>query len=116
MSEHEGEAQELPPVEVCGCKCYNGFVMITAYVLVRANARWVKSLGEAIAELPHVTEVYSVTGPYDFVVILSLKEIEELESVVTQGILALEGIERTETLLAFRHYPKKILDQGFGID
>jgi DNA-binding Lrp family transcriptional regulator len=97
--------------------CYTRLIaMVTAYVLVRAHAQRIKDLGEEIAEIPQVTEVYSVTGPYDFIVVLKLKDIEELEDAITKGILQLEGVERTKTLLAFRHYPKKLLDQGFGID
>ena len=89
--------------------------MITAFVLIRAQGRAIQALGEAIAELPQVDEVYSVTGPYDLVALLRLKDLEELDDAVTQGILALEGVERTETLLAFRAYPRRLLDQGFSL-
>ncbi|GAB5602642.1 Lrp/AsnC ligand binding domain-containing protein [Thermus sp. FJN-A] len=89
--------------------------MITAFVLIRARGDRIAALGEAIAELPQVAEVYSVTGPFDLVALLRLKDIEELDDAVTQGILALEGVERTETLLAFRAYPRKLLDQGFAL-
>ena len=89
--------------------------MITAFVLIRARGNRVQALGEAIAELPQVGEVYSVTGPYDLVALVRLKDVEELDDVVTQGILALEGVERTETLLAFRAYPRRLLDQGFAL-
>ncbi|MCS6867753.1 MAG: Lrp/AsnC ligand binding domain-containing protein [Thermus sp.] len=89
--------------------------MVTAIVLIRAKGSRIPALGEAIAELPHVAEVYSVTGPFDLVAILRLRDIEELDEVVTQGILALEGVERTETLLAFRTFPRRLLDQGFAL-
>ncbi len=88
--------------------------MITAFVLIRARGDRIATLGEAIAELPQMAEVYSVTGPFDLVALLRLKDLEELDDAVAQGILALEGVERTETLLAFRAYPKKPLDQGFA--
>ncbi|GGM94097.1 AsnC family transcriptional regulator [Thermus composti] len=89
--------------------------MITAFVLIRAKGDRIAALGELIAELPQVAEVYSVTGPFDLVALLRLKDIEELDEVVTQGILGLPGVERTETLLAFRAYPRKLLDQGFSL-
>ena len=89
--------------------------MITAFVLIRPRGNRVQALGEAIAELPQVAEVYSVTGPYDLVALVRLKDVEELDDVVTQGILSLEGVERTETLLAFRAYPRRRLDQGFAL-
>lgn len=93
---------------------YDG-AMITAFVLIRPRGNRVQALGEAIAELPQVAEVYSVTGPYDLVALVRLKDVEELDDVVTQGILSLEGVERTETLLAFRAYPRRLLDQGFAL-
>ncbi|WP_243094137.1 Lrp/AsnC family transcriptional regulator [Thermus thalpophilus] len=89
--------------------------MITAFVLIRARGDRIAALGEAIAELPQVAEVYSVTGPFDLVALLRLKDVEELDEAVTQGILGLPGVERTETLLAFRAYPRKLLDQGFSL-
>ncbi len=89
--------------------------MLTAFVLIQAEGRQIVSLGEAIAELPQVAEVYSVTGPYDLIAILRLKDVEELDDVVTQGILSFHGVKRTETLLAFRAYPKRLLDMGFSI-
>jgi len=89
--------------------------VITAFVLIRARGDRIAALGEAIAELPQVAEVYSVTGPFDLLALLRLKDLEELDDAVTQGILVLEGVERTETLLAFRAYPKKLLDQGFAL-
>ena len=89
--------------------------MITAFVLIRPRGNRVQALGEAIAELPQVAEVYSVTGPYDLVALVRLKDVEELDDVVTQGILSLEGVERTETLLAVRAYPRRLLDQGFAL-
>jgi DNA-binding Lrp family transcriptional regulator len=49
------------------------------------------------------------------VALVRLKDVEELDDVVTQGILSLEGVERTETLLAFRAYPRRLLDQGFAL-
>lgn len=89
--------------------------MITAFVLIRAKGPRIGALGEAIAEIPQVAEVYSVTGPYDLIALLRLKDLEELDQVVTQGILALDGVERTETLLGFRAYPRRLLDQGFAL-
>ena len=53
--------------------------MITAFVLIRARGNRVQALGEAIAELPQVGEVYSVTGPYDLVALVRLKDVEELD-------------------------------------
>lgn len=68
-----------------------------------------------IAELPGVAEVYSVTGEWDLIALLRLTDFEQLDDVVTMGLRKMPGVERTQTFLAFRAYPKKLLEQGFGL-
>ncbi|KGQ23124.2 Lrp/AsnC family transcriptional regulator [Thermus filiformis] len=89
--------------------------MVTAFVFIQARKDLIPSTGEALAEMEGVAEVYSVTGPWDLIAVLRLKDLEALDEVVTQGIHALPGVERTETHLAFRTYPRRLLDQGFGL-
>ncbi len=79
-----------------------------AFVFIQARKDLIPETGERLAELPGVAEVYSVTGPW-------LKDLEALDEVVTRGIHALAGVEKTETHLAFRTYPRKLLDQGFSL-
>lgn len=88
--------------------------MITAFIPLRARGNRLATSGEPTPERPGVAEVYSVSGAYARVVVLRLRNLEELNDAVTQGILALEGVERAERLLAFRAYPRKLLDQGFA--
>ncbi len=89
--------------------------MITAFVLIQARRDVIAQTGSAIAELPGVAEVYSVTGEWDLIAILRLKAFEQLDEVVTQGLRSLAGVERTQTLLAVRAYPSRLLEQGFNI-
>lgn len=89
--------------------------MITAFVLIQARREHISETGQAIAELPGVAEVYSVTGEWDLIALLRLSDFEKLDDVVTMGLRKLAGVERTQTLLAFRAYPPKLLEQGFNI-
>lgn len=89
--------------------------MITAFVLIQARPEQIAQTGPAIAELPGVAEVYSVTGEWDLIAILRLDAFEQLDQAVTQGLRGLPGVVRTQTLLAFRAYPNKLLEQGFNI-
>ncbi len=41
--------------------------MVTAIVLVKADVARIPETGEQIAQIPQVTEVYSVTGEFDLV-------------------------------------------------
>jgi DNA-binding Lrp family transcriptional regulator len=89
--------------------------VITAVVLVQCEIDEIPEAAEAIAELEGVTEVYSVAGEFDLVAIVRVRAHEELATVIPQGIARVEGVERTETLIAFQVYSKHDLDRLFAI-
>lgn len=89
--------------------------MVTAIVMVQAERQRVQETAEALAGVPSVREVYSVTGEWDIVAILKLSRYEDLDDVVTGHLRKVEGITRTQTMLAFRTYNEALLDQGFGV-
>jgi DNA-binding Lrp family transcriptional regulator len=89
--------------------------MITAFVLIDAERGQVGALAQRLAELPGVAEVYSVSGRHDLVAIARVAEADDLSVLVTDGLAALPGIARTETLLAFRAYSRHDLDSLFDV-
>jgi DNA-binding Lrp family transcriptional regulator len=89
--------------------------VITAVVLVQCEIDEIPEAAQAIAELEGVTEVYSVAGEFDLVAIVRVRAHEELATVIPQGIARVEGVERTETLIAFQVYSKHDLDRLFAI-
>ncbi|WP_394649208.1 Lrp/AsnC family transcriptional regulator [uncultured Deinococcus sp.] len=89
--------------------------MVTAIVMLQAERQRIQETAEALAGVPGVREVYSVTGDWDIVAILKLAQYEELDDVVTGHLRKVEGIVRTQTMLAFRTYSEDLLDQGFGV-
>mgnify|MGYP002682571881 CR=1 FL=1 len=68
-----------------------------------------------LADVPGVTEVYSVAGDYDLVAVVRVKEHEQLADVVTRNLLKMEGIARTNTLIAFKSYSRKDLERMWEI-
>jgi DNA-binding Lrp family transcriptional regulator len=89
--------------------------MITALVLLRVARGEVNAVAEKLAEMEGITEVYSVAGRYDLVAIIRVKENEKLAELVTNHIRKIEGIEKSETLIAFRVYSRYDLDMAFSI-
>ena len=83
--------------------------MITALVLLTVEPGRVKSLAEELLDVRGVTEVYSVAGSVDLVVIARVREHDELSDLVTEHISARPGILSTETLIAFRAFTKRDL-------
>jgi DNA-binding Lrp family transcriptional regulator len=89
--------------------------MTHAVVLVRAERSALSDLGGRLAELDGVTEVYSVTGEWDFVAILRVRAPEDLARVVTERLAAVEGIDRTYTMVAFEAFSRHDLEAMFSI-
>jgi DNA-binding Lrp family transcriptional regulator len=89
--------------------------MTHAVVLVSAERSALADLGGRLAELEGVAEVYSVTGEWDFVAILRVRAPEDLARVVTERLGAVDGIDRTYTMVAFEAYSRHDLEAMFSI-
>jgi DNA-binding Lrp family transcriptional regulator len=89
--------------------------VIHAIVLIGAERAALGSLGGELAGLDGVAEAYSVTGEWDFVAVLRLREHDQLAEVVTKGISQLSGVTRTQTLVAFEVYSRHDLEALFSV-
>lgn len=89
--------------------------MITTIVLVRAEPALIPKVAQTLAEIEGVTEVYSVSGDWDLVVIVRVAEYEMIASVVTETFPTVQGLVRTQTLTAFRAYSKRDMQQAWDI-
>ena len=89
--------------------------MITAIVLLRADVHSIPETGQAIAELPAVSEVYSVAGPWDLVAIVRVHSQEELGNTITQRIDKIAGIAASETLLGLQVFSRHDLERLFSL-
>ncbi|MCX7791966.1 MAG: Lrp/AsnC ligand binding domain-containing protein [Chloroflexaceae bacterium] len=50
--------------------------MVTAFVMIHCEAQRISDVAQAVAELPHVAEVYSVTGDVDIIAVLRVTAYE----------------------------------------
>ena len=89
--------------------------MVTAIVLLNAARGRVKGVAETLAGIEGISEVYSVGGRYDLVVIIRVATNEALADLVTERLQGLDGIEETETLIAFRAQSRHDLESMFSI-
>ena len=89
--------------------------MITTIVLIRAEPASVPVTAQRLAEIDGVTEVYSVSGDWDLVAIVRVPHFDDIAKVVTEVFPTVPGIQRTQTLTAFRAYSKKDLQQAWDI-
>lgn len=89
--------------------------MITAIVLVKTAVDRVNEVAEALADLPSVTEVYSVTGEIDLVALVRVRAHEDLAQVIPGGLNKVDGVVSTETHVAFRAYSRHDLEAAFSL-
>ena len=89
--------------------------MIHAVVLIEAERAAIANLGGALTDVDGVAEAYSVTGEWDFVAILRVRNPEEVANVVTHRFAEIEGIKRTHTLVAFEVFSQHDLEALFSI-
>ncbi len=89
--------------------------MTHAIVLIEAERSAMPTLGSRLADVEGVAEAYSVTGEWDFVAILRVREPDKLATLVTGGLAQVEGIKRTHTMVAFEVFSQHDLEALFSI-
>ncbi|HEY3081932.1 MAG TPA: Lrp/AsnC ligand binding domain-containing protein [Chloroflexota bacterium] len=89
--------------------------MINAIVLINVVRGRVPQVAQTLADMPEVSEVFSVTGDYDLVAVVRVKEYEQMAEVVPARIDRVDGIEQTTTLMAFKVYSRHDLEHIFSL-
>lgn len=89
--------------------------MISAIVLINTERSRVNAVADALGDIAGISEVYSVAGAYDLVAIIRVADNEALARVVTEHMLKVSGITKTETLIAFQAFSKHDLERMFSI-
>ena len=89
--------------------------MIAAVVLITAERGALPNLGESLAAVKGVSEVYSVTGEIDFIAMVRAREHDELADIVTRRIAQVPGVAKTATHVAFKAYSRHDLEAMFAI-
>ncbi len=89
--------------------------MITAIVLVKVEVDKIPEVAEALADIPGVSEVYSVTGEVDLIAMVRVREHDELADVIAGSLNKVPGVLATETHIAFRTYSRHDLEAAFSL-
>ena len=89
--------------------------MISAIVLIKADVARIPEAAQAIAEIEGISEVYSVTGNVDLIAVARVAKHEDLADVIADRLNKVEGVQETETHIAFRTYSSQDLEAAFAI-
>ncbi|MCI4368623.1 MAG: Lrp/AsnC ligand binding domain-containing protein [Thermoplasmata archaeon] len=78
------------------------FRMETLYLLVETEVGRLEEVMRRIQQLPMVSEVQAVTGPFDLIVKVEADHINQALDLVVHKIRRVPGIKGTETLVTVR--------------
>jgi DNA-binding Lrp family transcriptional regulator len=90
--------------------------MPTAIVLLKIDHRKVTGTAEKLLDIRDISEVYSVSGRYDLLVVIKCESLDKMEYVITDQLLKTDGIVDSETLFAFRSLDKREAGKSVDVD
>lgn len=73
---------------------------VYAYILLRCSRARLREVLERVRSVEGVKSAAPVTGRFDVVVEAETENITKLAELVVERIQAIEGVERTETLIS----------------
>jgi DNA-binding Lrp family transcriptional regulator len=89
--------------------------MVSAVILLMVEKSKVNEVASKLVGLSGISEVYSVAGHYDLVAIARVQKNEDIAEAVTNQMLQIDGIQRSETLIAFRVFSRYDLEAMFSV-
>ena len=89
--------------------------MVTSIILINAERNKINTVAEQLQAIAGISEVYSVSGKYDLIAIVRVKTNDDLANLVTKQMLAIDGIVKTETMLAFQAFSRHDLEAMFAV-
>ena len=78
--------------------------MRCVFVNIRCRPGTSYKVAEAIALRELHSELYATSGPFDLLLKLYIPEGEDVGKFINDGLLDIDGIERTETTLTFKAF------------
>ena len=89
--------------------------MINAIILINAERTKINSVAEQLVNLNGITEVYSTSGRFDLVAVIRLPHADDLAELMTEKVVKVEGIIKTESMVAFKTFSKTDLAGMFEL-
>lgn len=89
--------------------------MINAIILINTERTKINSVAEQLVSLHGITDVYSVSGRFDLVAVIRLPHTDDLADLMTEKVIKVEGITKTESMVAFKTFSKTDMASMFEL-
>ncbi|HSL94896.1 MAG TPA: Lrp/AsnC family transcriptional regulator [Thermoleophilia bacterium] len=90
-----------------------GLQAFVAAELIGHQTKWIDSFERGVVALRDVRACYHVTGRFDYLLHLAVRDLEHLGRVIKHDIAAIPGVDKVETMLVFTEVKK---DAGWPVD
>ena len=74
---------------------------VKAFVLIVVDPAKTIDVYDRLRAMSGISEVYQVMGPYDIVAVVDVPSLNDVPSVISRNIRAVDGIESTTTCVSF---------------
>jgi DNA-binding Lrp family transcriptional regulator len=64
----------------------------------------IEDVGEALAKIPEVIDVYEVTGEYDIIATAKANDLQKLRSFLSERLMKMHGIKAVTTSVVLHTY------------
>jgi len=87
-----------------------GFVSV---VLQRHDREYIRKFEEGVLKIPHLIACYHITGRFDYLLHVIVRDLSHLGELVKERISSITGIGKVETFVVFSEVKS---DEGWVID
>lgn len=90
-------------------------MLISATILVNVERGSTNEVAQSIVDIDGVENVFSVTGRFDLVVLVKVKDMEALSKISNEHFDKIEKIKSVETLVSMKVFSNKELEDNFSV-
>ena len=77
---------------------------IQAFIDLFVDSPHVDEVVTALKEFKNISEIYEVTGEFDVVILIKVKDIEELRNLLKNKIMKIQGIKSTVSSIVLKSH------------
>jgi DNA-binding Lrp family transcriptional regulator len=78
-------------------------IMAEAYVLLKVSPGDERNIVRLLNELPEVKDINELYGEWDIIIKVAVKNIEELDPLLSENIRVIKGVELTSTMIVAKY-------------
>lgn len=89
--------------------------MVTVFIMMKTDPHGIPEAAQDIADIAEVEAVYSVTGTWDLIAMVTTPSFEDISELIPAKIAKVATVYDTETIVAFRTYSSREMEAGFAL-